>query len=174
MDDGQKTPRGHPDFFLTFKIYVFSNSRRRDDWTDWQTEKLIRHGLGNLSVPPGLLTCITNHTRCTWAGGTFFHCLRKVPPAHTQRLFNGRYFLCHTKKLGGCKTFELHMSPFLFWFWPASLCGMWKKVEKPGLSKLLGRGNIPLRGAETWGFHESPSYPHIHVLLSGLEKKNGI
>jgi hypothetical protein len=26
------------------------------------------------------------------------------------------------------------------------------------------------RGAETWGFHESPSYPH--VLLSGLERKN--
>jgi hypothetical protein len=26
------------------------------------------------------------------------------------------------------------------------------------------------RGAETWGFHESPSHPNI--LLSGLERKN--
>jgi hypothetical protein len=23
--------------------------------------------------------------RCTWAGGTFFRCLRKVPPAQAQR-----------------------------------------------------------------------------------------
>jgi hypothetical protein len=32
-------------------------------------------------------------------------------------------------------------------------------------TRVLGR-----RGAETWGFHESPSYPQ--VLLSGLERKN--
>ncbi len=25
---------------------------------------------------------ISSYTCCAWAGGTFFHCLRKVPPAH--------------------------------------------------------------------------------------------
>ncbi len=45
MDDGQKTPRGHPDFNSYLKILrVFIDNRR----TDGRTEKLIRCGLGNL------------------------------------------------------------------------------------------------------------------------------
>jgi hypothetical protein len=31
-------------------------------------------------------TSIAEYTRCAWAGGTFFGCLRKVPPAHVQRV----------------------------------------------------------------------------------------
>jgi len=30
------------------------------------------------------------------------------------------------------------------------------------------------RGAETWGFHESPSYPHMYCFLVWMERKNGI
>ncbi len=45
MDDGQKTPRGHPDFNSYVKIQrVFIDNRQTDKWT----EKLIRCGLGNL------------------------------------------------------------------------------------------------------------------------------
>ena len=40
------------------KFYVFSHSGQMDGLTDGQTEK---------------------YTRCTWAGGTFLCCLRKVP-----------------------------------------------------------------------------------------------
>jgi hypothetical protein len=70
MDDGQKTPRGHPDSNSYVKIQpVFMDNGQTNRRTDKQTEKLIRCRLGN-------------HTRCTWAGGTFFHCLRKVSPAH--------------------------------------------------------------------------------------------
>ncbi len=29
-------------------------------------------------------------------------------------------------------------------------------------------------GAETWGFHESPSYPHMYCFLVWMERKNGI
>jgi hypothetical protein len=56
----------------TFKIYVFSYSRQTDRRTDEQTEKLIWCGLGNL-IGSFRYTC------CMWAGGTFLHCLRKVP-----------------------------------------------------------------------------------------------
>ncbi len=56
MDNGQKTPRGHPDFNSYVKIQrVFIDNGQ----TDERTEKLIQCGLGN-------------HTRCAWAGGTFF------------------------------------------------------------------------------------------------------
>jgi hypothetical protein len=46
----------------TLKIYVFWYFGWTDGQTDRQTEK---------------------YTRCVWAGGTFFHCIRKVPPAHS-------------------------------------------------------------------------------------------
>ncbi len=62
-DDRQMT---FLNFIPTFKIYVFLYSRQTDRQTDIQTEKLIWCGLGNLSVPPG---------------GTFFCCLKKIPPA---------------------------------------------------------------------------------------------
>jgi hypothetical protein len=49
MDDGQKTPRGHPDFNFYMKIQcVFIDNRQTNRQTDEQTEKLIRCGLGNL------------------------------------------------------------------------------------------------------------------------------
>jgi hypothetical protein len=55
MDDGQKTPRGHPDFNSYVKIlrvFIFKTdgqtNRQTDRQTDRQTEKLIRCGLGNL------------------------------------------------------------------------------------------------------------------------------
>ncbi len=44
MDDGQKTPRGHPDFNSVKILRVFTMNKQ----TDRQTEKLIRCGLGNL------------------------------------------------------------------------------------------------------------------------------
>ncbi len=34
------------------------------------------------------------YTCCAWAGGTFFHCLRKVPPAHMQRVYLAMDVLC--------------------------------------------------------------------------------
>jgi hypothetical protein len=53
MDDGQKTPRGHPDFNSYVKILrvlIFQMDGRMDKrtnrQTDRQTEKLIRCGLG--------------------------------------------------------------------------------------------------------------------------------
>ncbi len=52
MDDGQKTPRGHPNFnsyAQNLRVLVF----RTYSQMDRRTEKLIRCGLGNLSVPPG-------------------------------------------------------------------------------------------------------------------------
>ncbi len=68
MDDGQKTPRGHPDFNSYMKILhvlVFM--------TDRQTDREI-----NL-VWASLTTFLQVNTRCAWAGGTFLRCLRKVP-----------------------------------------------------------------------------------------------
>ncbi len=49
MDDGQKTPRGHPDFNSYVKILcVFITNGQTNRQTDRQMEKLIRCGLGNL------------------------------------------------------------------------------------------------------------------------------
>ncbi len=62
MDDGQKTPRGHPDFNSYVKILrvlVFI--------TDGQTEKLIRCGLGNLLVPPGKTPDLKYQTWATYS-----------------------------------------------------------------------------------------------------------
>jgi hypothetical protein len=61
MDNGQKTPRLHPDFNSYVKIlrvFIFQTdgqtNGRTDEWTDRQTEKLIWCGLGNLiDSPPG-------------------------------------------------------------------------------------------------------------------------
>jgi hypothetical protein len=39
---------------------------------------------------------------------------------------------------------------------------------------LDGAHCMVLRGAETWGFHESPSYPHMYCFLVWMERKNGI
>jgi hypothetical protein len=33
-----------------------------------------------------LTKLLGNNTRCAWAGGTFFRCFRKVPPAHAHRV----------------------------------------------------------------------------------------
>ncbi len=52
MGDGQKTPRGHPDFNSYEKILrVFIWNGQMNGQTDRQTEK---------------------YTHCAWAGGTFF------------------------------------------------------------------------------------------------------
>ncbi len=54
MDYGQMTPRGYPNFnsyIKNLRVLVFRTDRR--------TEKLIRCGLGNLSVPPGKQPCLT-------------------------------------------------------------------------------------------------------------------
>ncbi len=40
-----------------------------------------------------LLYALRVYTRCAWAGGTFLHCLRKVPPAHSR-------FACLVQELG--------------------------------------------------------------------------
>jgi hypothetical protein len=34
------------------------------------------------------------YTHCAWAGGTFFHCLRKVLPAHVRQVYSGMDVLC--------------------------------------------------------------------------------
>jgi hypothetical protein len=61
MDDGQKTPRGHPDFNSYVEILqVFITNGQTNRQTDRQMDTLIWCGLGNLN------TC------CAWAGGTFF------------------------------------------------------------------------------------------------------
>jgi hypothetical protein len=78
MDKGQKTQRGHPDFNSYVKIlrvFIFQMDGRTNGQTDRQTEKLIWCGLGNLIRS-------SRYTRCTWAGGTFLRCLRKVPRTH--------------------------------------------------------------------------------------------
>ncbi len=52
MDDGQKTPRGHPDFNSYVKnLLVFGIPDRQ---TDRQTEILIRVGFPHY-VPPGMI-----------------------------------------------------------------------------------------------------------------------
>ncbi len=55
MDNGQKTPRGHPDFNSYVKIlcvFIFQmdgrTNGRMDERTDRQTENIIRCGLDNL------------------------------------------------------------------------------------------------------------------------------
>ncbi len=51
-DNRQKTPCGHPNFnsyIQHLHVFVFQTDRQMDR----QTEKLIRCGLGTLSVPPG-------------------------------------------------------------------------------------------------------------------------
>jgi hypothetical protein len=55
-DNGQKTSRGHPNFnsyIQNLHVLVFQVDRWTDRQTDRQTEKLVRCGLGTLSVPPG-------------------------------------------------------------------------------------------------------------------------
>ncbi len=66
-------------------------------WPPWHTSKvtsvgwfLVRgcHGsfITQCSTLSAIWPCchapIVLNTRCVWAGGTFFRCLRKVPPAH--------------------------------------------------------------------------------------------
>jgi hypothetical protein len=54
------TPRGYPNFnsyVKNLRVLVFRTDRQMDRQTDRQTEKLIRCGLGNLSVPPGKNGC---------------------------------------------------------------------------------------------------------------------
>jgi hypothetical protein len=46
-----------------------------DGWMDRQTDGDIN--LGGLSSLRS-----SRYTRCVWAGGFFFRCLRKVPPSH--------------------------------------------------------------------------------------------
>ncbi len=52
MEDGQKTPRGHPDFNSYVKIlrvFIFqTDDGLTDGRTDGRTEKIIWYGLGNL------------------------------------------------------------------------------------------------------------------------------
>jgi hypothetical protein len=49
MDNGQKTPRGHPDVDSYVKILrVFIDNGQTNRRTDKRTEKLIWCGLGNL------------------------------------------------------------------------------------------------------------------------------
>jgi hypothetical protein len=70
MDDGQKTPCGHPDFKSYVKILrVFIDNRQTNRQRDRRTETLIRCGLGNL-IGSSRYTCYA------WAGGTFLRCLR--------------------------------------------------------------------------------------------------
>jgi hypothetical protein len=55
MNNGQKTPRGHPDFnsyVNTPHVMVFQTDRQTDRWTDGRTETLIRGGFPHY-VPPG-------------------------------------------------------------------------------------------------------------------------
>jgi hypothetical protein len=49
MDNGQKTPRGNPNFNFYVKnlrFFVFWTDRQTDRWMDRRTEKLIQCGLG--------------------------------------------------------------------------------------------------------------------------------
>jgi hypothetical protein len=62
-DDGQKTPRGHPNFnsyIQNLYVLVFQTdgqtNRQMDGRMNGLTEKIIRCGLGNLSVSPGTPT----------------------------------------------------------------------------------------------------------------------
>ncbi len=51
MDDGQKTPRGHPDFNSYVKILrVFIWNGQMNRQTNRQTEKLIQCGLGRSNL----------------------------------------------------------------------------------------------------------------------------
>jgi hypothetical protein len=58
----------------TLKIYVFWYSRQTDEQTDGRTKTLIQGGFPHY-VPPGTLAV-------RGLEELFFHCLRKVPPAH--------------------------------------------------------------------------------------------
>ena len=70
MDNGQKTPRGHPDFNSYVKSHrVFID--RTDRITDGETNTLAAHGLEEL----------------------VFRCLRKVSPAHQRSA--GVWYIVH-------------------------------------------------------------------------------
>jgi hypothetical protein len=67
-NDRQMTPRGYPNFSFYVKylrFFVF--------WMDRE-----------INLVWASLTTFLQDTRCAWAGGTLFHCLRKVPPAHSR------------------------------------------------------------------------------------------
>ncbi len=54
-DDGQKTSNRHPNFnsyVQNLRFFIFQTDLQTEGWT----EKLIRCGLGTLSVPPGTPT----------------------------------------------------------------------------------------------------------------------
>ncbi len=56
MDDGQKTPCGHPDFNSYVKILcVFIWNGQTNRHTDRRTDKLIQCGLGNLIGSPSYI-----------------------------------------------------------------------------------------------------------------------
>jgi hypothetical protein len=62
MDDGQKTPRGHPDFnsyIKNIRVLVFQT----DGWMDEQTETLIWCWLPSLRSPRGRW-CNKTHKLC--------------------------------------------------------------------------------------------------------------
>ncbi len=61
--------------------------------------------------------------------------------------------------------------------------GLWRKYSPSKRIVVTGRhltstsgagARLVWRGAETWGFHESPSYPHKYCFLVWMERKNGI
>ncbi len=52
-DDGQMTFLNFNSYIQNLRFFIFYTDRQTDGQTDGWTEKLIRCGLGNLSVPPG-------------------------------------------------------------------------------------------------------------------------
>jgi hypothetical protein len=65
MDNGQKNPTDTLILIPTFKIYVFSYSRRTDRQTDGWIDREINPVWAWYPIGS------SRHTRCAWAGGTF-------------------------------------------------------------------------------------------------------
>jgi hypothetical protein len=53
-----------------------------DGWTDRLTDGEINPVWAGYPIGSSRLIGSSRYTRCTWAGGTFLRCLKKVPPAH--------------------------------------------------------------------------------------------
>ncbi len=69
MDDGQKPPRGYPNFnsyVKNLRDLVFWTDRQTDRQTDGWTETLIRCGLPSLK-----LGCLNGHALCTYFIGIY-------------------------------------------------------------------------------------------------------
>ena len=77
-------------------------------------------------------------------------------------LLPSRGFAAHIIFVSKLACFFRVLRMFLVYFY--------REEDKSEWFNMLFRPPVSKRGAETWGFHESPSYPHMYCFLAWRER----